>query len=73
MNVPMPSAIYALTDLIQLAMAFVVLTAYGAFWKGAESEGRKGWLAALLAAVAVVLIDDWIDLARASHWGCRPL
>jgi hypothetical protein len=32
-----------------------MLTIYGAMWKGAEDDGRKGWFVALLWSVGLVI------------------
>ena len=52
---------YLAIHLIQLAALYFPLTYFGGLWTGAESQGRHGWIAALLAAVAVVLLFTGID------------
>ena len=54
-------AAYLAIHLIQLAALYFPLTYFGGLWTGAESQGRHGWIAALLAAVAVVLLFTGID------------
>ena len=46
---------------MQLAGLYFPLTYFGGLWTGAESQGRHGWIAALLAAVVVVLLFLGID------------
>ena len=55
-------AAYLAIHLIHLAGLYVPLTYFGGLWSGAESEGRHGWIAALLAAVVVVLLFLGIDV-----------
>jgi len=55
-------AAYLAIHLIHLAGLYIALTYLGGLWSGAESEGRHGWIAALLAAVAVVLLSLGIDV-----------
>ena len=55
-------AAYLAIHLIHLAGLYVPLTYFGGLWSGAESEGRHGWIAALLAAFAVVLLFLGIDV-----------
>ena len=55
-------AAYLAIHLIHLAGLYIALTYFGGLWSGAESEGRHGWIAALLAAVAVVLLSLGIDV-----------
>ena len=54
-------AAYLAIHLIQLAALYFPLTYLGGLWTGAEIQGRHGWIAALLAAVAVVLLVTGID------------
>ena len=54
-------AAYLAIHLIQLLGLYIPLTYFGGLWSGAESQGRHGWIAALLAAVAVVLLFMGID------------
>jgi hypothetical protein len=54
-------AVYLAIHLIRLAGLYYPLTYFGGLWTGAESPGRHGWIAALLAAVAVVLLFLGID------------
>ena len=54
-------AAYLAIHLIRLAALYFPLTYFGGLWTGAESKGRHGWIAALLAAVAVVLLFTGID------------
>ena len=53
---------YLAIHLIQLAALYFPLTYFGGLWTGAESQGRHGWIASLLAAVAVVLLFLGIDV-----------
>ena len=46
---------------IQLLGLYIPLTYFGGLWSGAEIQGRHGWIAALLAAGAVVLLFTGID------------
>ena len=55
-------AAYLAIHLIQLAALYFPLTYFGGLWTGAEIQGRHGWIAALLAAVAVVLLFLGIDV-----------
>ena len=55
-------AAYLAIHLIQLLGLYVALTYFGVLWSGAESQGRHGWIAALLAAVVVVLLFLGIDV-----------
>ena len=55
-------AAYLAIHLIHLAGLYFPLTYFGGLWSGAESEGRHGWIAALLAAFAVVLLFLGIDV-----------
>jgi hypothetical protein len=52
---------YLAIHLIQLLGLYIPLTYFGGLWTGAEGQGRHGWIAALLAAVAVVLLFIGID------------
>ena len=54
-------AAYLAIHLIQLAALYFPLTYFGGLWTGAEIQGRHGWIAALLAAIAVVLLFTGID------------
>jgi hypothetical protein len=54
-------AVYLAIHLIQLLALNIALTYFGGLWSGAESQGRHGWIAALLAAVVVVLLFLGID------------
>jgi hypothetical protein len=54
-------ATYLAIHLIQLLSLYIPLTYFGGLWTGAEGQGRHGWIAALLAAVAVVLLFTGID------------
>jgi hypothetical protein len=53
---------YLAIHLTHLAGLYIALTYFGGLWTGAESQGRHGWIAALLAAVAVVLLFLGIDV-----------
>mgnify|MGYP006878995120 CR=1 FL=1 len=55
-------AAYLAIHLTHLAGLYIALTYFGGLWTGAESQGRHGWIAALLAAVAVVLLFLGIDV-----------
>ena len=55
-------ATYLAIHLIQFLGLYIALTYFGGLWSGAESQGRHGWIAALLAAVAVVLLFLGIDV-----------
>ena len=52
---------YLAIHLMQLASLYFPMTYFGGLWTGAESQGRHGWIAALLAAVVVVLLFLGID------------
>ena len=55
-------AAYLAIHLTHLVGLYIALTYFGGLWTGAESQGRHGWIAALLAAVAVVLLFLGIDV-----------
>ena len=55
-------ALYLAVHLIHLAGLYFALTYFGGLWTGAESQGRHGWIAALLAAVVVTLLFMGVDL-----------
>jgi hypothetical protein len=55
-------AAYLAIHLIQLLGLYVALTYFGGLWSGAESQGRHGWIAALLAAVVALLLLMGADL-----------
>jgi hypothetical protein len=40
---------------LQFFALFIVLTIYGAMWKGAQDQGQRGWVVALIWAVAFQL------------------
>lgn len=40
---------------LESLLLFVTLTIYGAMWKGAEDQGRRGWVVALLWSVGLVI------------------
>ena len=52
---------YLAIHLTHLVGLYIALTYFGGLWTGAESQGHHGWIAALLAAVAVVLLFLGID------------
>ena len=54
-------AAYLVIHLVQLLGLYLILTYFGGLWTGAESQGRHGWIAALLAATVVVLLFVEID------------
>ena len=58
-------AAYLAIHLIQLLGLYIALTYFGGLWSGAESQGRHGWIAALLAAGVVVLLFMGIDVIAA--------
>ena len=47
--------------LIQLLVLYIALTYFGGLWSGAESQGRHGWIAAMLAAFAILLLCMGVD------------
>jgi uncharacterized membrane protein YhaH (DUF805 family) len=53
---------YLVIHCLQLVGLFISLTCFGAGWKGAESQGRKGWLVALGASLVVLLLFIGADL-----------
>jgi hypothetical protein len=40
---------------LQFLLLFVLLTIYGAMWKGAEDQGRQGWFVALLWSAGLMI------------------
>ena len=40
---------------VEFLLLFVVLTIYGAMWKGAEDQGRQGWFVALLWSAGLMI------------------
>ena len=40
---------------LELLLLFLVLTIYGAMWKGAEDQGRRGWFVALLWSAGLMI------------------
>lgn len=40
---------------LEFLLLFVLLTIYGAMWKGAQDQGRRGWFVALLWSLGLVI------------------
>ena len=40
---------------MQFLLLLVLLTIYGAMWKGAEDQGRQGWFVALLWSAGLMI------------------
>ena len=40
---------------VELLLLFVVLTIYGAMWKGAEEQGRQGWFVAMFWSIGLLI------------------
>ena len=40
---------------LEFLLLFVLLTIYGAMWKGAQDQGRQGWFVALLWSLGLVI------------------
>jgi hypothetical protein len=38
---------------LQVFALFIALTIYGAMWKGAQDHGHRGWIVALIWAIAL--------------------
>ena len=39
---------------LEFVLLFVLLTIYGAMWKGAQDQGRRGWFVALLWSLGLL-------------------
>ena len=39
---------------LEFVFLFVLLTIYGAMWKGAQDQGRRGWFVALLWSLGLL-------------------
>jgi hypothetical protein len=39
---------------LEFVLLFVLLTIYGAMWKGAQDQGRQGWFVALLWSLGLL-------------------
>jgi hypothetical protein len=51
----LPTLIASAAWLLQCFSLFIVLTIFGAMWKGAQDQGQHGWAVALIWAVALQL------------------
>jgi hypothetical protein len=45
----------SITWLLQAFAFFIGLTIYGSMWKGAQDHGQRGWVVALIWAIALMI------------------
>jgi len=53
--------------LLQCFALFIVLTIYGTMWKGAQDQGQRGWVVALVWAVALEITLQFLKGLYALH------
>lgn len=61
---------------VQVLVAFVVLTGFGAMWSGAQKRAKSGWGLTWLWAIGVVIALNLLDrvddyLHAYGGWFCR--
>ena len=60
----MRSVVFPLLLVLQLAFLYVGLTYFGGLWKGAQDQGKHGWLASLLWAIGLLVILNFLHYAH---------